>query len=64
MSYVQTKHGRWKGLTVDSGASHTIKPNGPVKKKVQPEEAEAYAKMIEERVRREVSGESRQETHP
>ena len=64
MSYVQTNDGRWKALTVDSGASHTVAPKGPVKKKVQPEEAEAYAKIIEERVRKQLSGEPRQESHP
>ena len=64
MAYIQNKHGRWKGLTIDSGASHTVMPNGPLKKKIQPEEAEAYAKAVEAKVRSELSGESRQETHP
>ena len=64
MSYMQNMQGEWKAYTVDSGASHTVIPNGTCRKKVQPGLAADYAKEVERLVRAKLSGESRQETHP
>ena len=64
MSYMQNKHGEWKGYTLDSGCSHTVIPNGAYRKKIQPDLAAQYAKQVEDEVRKRLSGESRQETHP